>query len=107
MSKIFNPLHEQPYLLKANSSAPVKKPIRIINAVKAKRGVFNPLTAISADARFKVEAALQNTVVGECAKCKTPMSRASLADGSPMYYCESCRVSSPMANGDPEGVDSI
>jgi hypothetical protein len=65
-----------------------------------KRTIFNPLaqtnTSQSSAEPHEATAAVQNVQVGVCPKCNDNMSRAVIANNDSVFYCEACRVSTPM-----------
>ena len=91
---IFNPLT----VISKQAEAAVEPAKEVV--VTSQRSVFNPLESISETQEFKSESRIQNVTIGECAKCKQPMSKSVLGDGAPMYFCEKCRVVSPMPDPD-------
>jgi hypothetical protein len=68
MASIFNPLHE--LAKKQAKDAP-------------------PLTS---------ESSIFNTQVGICPKCGQQMTKAQIANGDTVFFCETDRVSSPLPN---------
>lgn len=72
-----------------------------------KREIFNPLKELmrehesissSADgaAPMTSTSSVQNMRVGYCPKCKEEMGRAIIANDDTVFYCGSCRVSTPL-----------
>lgn len=65
-----------------------------------KRVIFNPLaannTSQSSDQKQEATASMQNTKVGICPKCDDNMTRAVIANNDSVFYCEACRVSTPL-----------
>jgi formamidopyrimidine-DNA glycosylase len=65
-----------------------------------KRTIFNPLAASnvsqSSDVKQEATASMQNTKVGICPKCDENMTRAVIANQDTVFYCEACRVSTPL-----------
>lgn len=39
---------------------------------------------------------LKNDTLGECPKCQSTMGKARIASHEEVYYCKTCRVSSPI-----------
>ena len=63
------------------------------------RRIFNPLTSVSSSEKAMVsQSSLINTDIGICPKCKKEMSRATIAGGAPVFYCEADRVAHPLPN---------
>lgn len=69
------------------------------------RKIFNPLQAIaqaataadeSEPAEMKSTSSVQNIKVGICPKCDEDMTRAVIANDETVFYCEGCRVSTPL-----------
>jgi hypothetical protein len=62
-----------------------------------KRAIFNPLdgTSISSSG-MQSTSSLINTEIGVCPKCSKPMGESRIANADTVYYCDSCRVSTPM-----------
>lgn len=65
-----------------------------------KRTIFNPLapTGVSQSSaeNHAATAAVENVQVGVCPKCKENMTRATIANNDTVFYCEACRVSTPL-----------
>jgi len=58
---------------------------------------FNPLESLSSTPGFMSKSAFSNLEVGICPKCKSNMrDDARLGDGTYVYFCDKCRVSSPL-----------
>lgn len=70
------------------------------------RKIFNPLHQLSATASAEIEedakgemqstSSVRNTKIGVCPKCDDDMGRAVIANNETVYYCEACRVSTPL-----------
>lgn len=65
-----------------------------------KRVIFNPLAvnnvSQSSGEQQVATASMQNTKVGICPKCDENMTRAVIANTDTVFYCEACRVSTPL-----------
>jgi len=68
--------------------------------------IFNPLQAepeqvVVANAdqpAMEATAAIYNENVGECPKCKTSMATGTIGNGDTVFFCTTCRVSTPQKN---------
>lgn len=69
-----------------------------VAAPSAAPKIFNPLQALSSTNEFKAEAAVQNMLVGFCPKCGKNMEISKISNGDEVFWCEECRVASPLPN---------
>lgn len=67
--------------------------------------IFNPLYAnleqqqtATASGDQVATAAIYNEVQGQCPKCKGKMTTGTLANADSVYFCETCRVTSPFTD---------
>lgn len=65
--------------------------------------IFNPLDVVemgestsSSDTMLKSESALSNEKYGSCPKCQGTFEMSKLADSTPSFWCEKCKVSAPV-----------
>ena len=65
--------------------------------------IYNPLNDIQqpqpkseSNEQMVSVSALSNDIYGQCPKCKKQMGQARLAGNETVYYCKTCRVSSPI-----------
>jgi hypothetical protein len=91
MSSIFNPLADVTPAPQVAISADTDK----------STAIFNPLSSIltSTSSPYDTntsESAVTNTDVGVCPKCKSGMTRAVITNQDTVYFCATCRVSSPL-----------
>lgn len=73
-----------------------------------KSQIFNPLkhslsgeqqqSTSSVDGANVATAAIYNEKQGECPKCKNQMITAVIASADSVFFCEKCRVSTPLAD---------
>ena len=72
-----------------------------------KKTIYNPLTDVNdtqvavanADQpAMEATAAIYNEQVGQCPKCKTGMTNGVIGNGDTVFFCPSCRVSTPPQN---------
>lgn len=57
--------------------------------------IFNPLTELLENPQLQAQASIQNLEVGVCSKCNKGMGNATIANGDTVFYCDTCRVSTP------------
>lgn len=60
--------------------------------------IFNPLFDSVTSKTQVSTSALYNAEVGVCPKCKQNMGTATIEEGVEVFYCDTCRVSSPLPN---------
>ncbi len=72
-----------------------------------KKTIYNPLTDVvqpqvavaNADQPpMEATAAIYNEKVGQCPKCQTSMTSGTIGNGDTVFFCPTCRVSTPQQN---------